>query len=325
MRPARGIVSVLVVGATLLAVSAQPRADGPIAGRRYKLQRRQMELMVHSRTEGSLEIKDYLVPEGDGPGVARLDYVLHRAAPLFRFVVGGPEYCFGTGSAATPDDVNRALDYFVRRHSHQDVKGLPGPAMLGDRMSPNCYPSAIAVVARDDAGDIAVQVSGEKPIVELIYDIGVTGVAMTERSLPGVVSPKFRNFTRFEVPQLDAADTASSSLRVTILPKTEHPRPRLSVTVDGRAYWSAEVTRTGGPTQAVDIFPSGSEEDRLSATVSNSYVLIPEQGKSTQRRVQTTQLSFVLPPPTIDRIIVVGAVVDVAPDRAEVVAARCGP
>ena len=318
MNGARFGLLVLFVVAAFLPAPRAAGADGPDAKRRYKLERREMELLISSRTDAILHVNDSLVAQGDGTGVAKLAYVLPRVGPLIRLVVHAPSGAWGTGTAATPEAVTRALDAFVRRKAGQDVSQLPGPYMLGDRGSPVQYPSGVAVVAREADGDIAVGVMGDKPIIEVSYDIGVMGRAMTERSLPDSRRPPIRSFTRFEIPQLAASDGSSSRLKFDIQPKVKWTGPRRSVMVDPRTYWRAEVTQIGGPTQAVDLTPND-DADRLSATLSNSHILVGEGGSSRQQRVQTTQLSFVLPPPTIDDIAVVGAIVDVAPDRAAVV------
>jgi hypothetical protein len=193
----------------------------------------------------------------------------------------------------------------------------PGALVLGERSEPSSYPSGVAVVARDAGSDIAVQVMGRWPALDLSYDVGVTGRAMIEKSPPGVAPAKFRAFTRFMIPQLDPAGGAVSHLRVTILPKTEPRGRNVTAMIDDRRYWRAEITQLGAA-QAVDLFPTD-EDDQLSAIASNSYVLVAENGSSTQTRVQNTQLAFVAPPPTAGFITVIAAIADVPPDRAQLV------
>jgi hypothetical protein len=119
------------------------------------------------------------------------------------------------------------------------------------------------------------------------------------------------------IPRLDPADGTVSHLRVTIAAKMER-RGRKRVIVDPRHYWRTEITQLGGAGQAVDLFTTDTD-DRLSAAISNSHVLVADGGPATQRRVQTTQLAFVAPPPTVDSINVVTAVVDVPADRVDLV------
>jgi len=81
-------------------------------GNRAQLAARDLELLIHSHTEGSLEIRDRLVASGDGRGVKTLAYVLHPAAPLFSLTVAGEGAGgFGLASAAKSGDVSRAVDF----------------------------------------------------------------------------------------------------------------------------------------------------------------------------------------------------------------------